>query len=282
MAAFEFACVVVIALTLFAMMRARRAIAEVLGEYAILAVAGWVGEQSCIEFYEHYAYSESWHLFIGHVPLLIPLIWPLVILSAREVARALGAPARWQAVFAGAIVVFDAALVEVIAVGANLWSWAEPGHLGVPLIGILGWGFFATAAVALLDRPSWRVRLLAIAAAPLATHAALLATWWGLFRWVLRGTLQPASVVALCALSTLMVAGALALRRRGRSLELAVAVPRVIAAALFFALLAQPDVSTASLWICAAASALPYLTLTSYKLRFAGSPSSSHTQLPSR
>jgi hypothetical protein len=282
MLAFEIACAAVIAATLAAMIRRRGDARAVLAEYAILAFAGWIGEHTCIAVYEHYAYAAGWHLFIGHVPLLIPLIWPLVILSARDVAGALGARGRWRAPIAGAIVVFDAALVEVIATAAGLWSWAEPGHLGVPLIGILGWGLFATAALALLDAPVWKLRLAAIVAAPLATHAALCAIWWALLRWVLRGDLGGISVVALCAISAALTAGAIAARRRGRGVDLEIALPRVLAAALFFSLLARPEVSSPSLWICAAASAAPYLVITRYKVKFAGSPSSSQTRLPSR
>ena len=258
MPVFELACAAVVAVTCAVMVgvHGRR----VLADYAILAIAGWIGEQTCIAAYDHYAYDRSWHLFIGHVPLLIPLIWPLVILSARDVAGALGASGVWRPLVAGAVVAFDAALVEVIAVGAGLWSWAEPGHLGVPVIGILGWGFFATAAVAWLDRRAIGVRLAAIIAAPLATHAALIASWWGLFRWVLRGDLGAASVAAIGVLGAALGGGALWLRGRGFGLGPAIAVPRIAAASLFFALLAA--VSTPALWICAAASALPYLLLT--------------------
>lgn len=269
MPAFEIACVAVIAATLIAMCRARPA-RQVLADYAILAIAGWIGEHTCIAAYEHYAYSPGWHLFVGNVPLLIPLIWPLVILSARDVAAALGIGRRWRPVAAGAIVVFDAALVEVIATGAGLWSWVEPGHLGVPLIGILGWGLFAAAAVALLGDRDWRVRVAAVIAAPLLTHAALCALWWGALRWVLRGDLGDASVAGVCAVSLGLTAWAIRARRAGRGIELSIAAPRIIAAGLFFALLARPEVSTAPLWICAAASALPYLALTVPRRRFSG------------
>lgn len=260
MGLFELACAAVIAVTLAIMLRlGGRA---VLADYALLALAGWVGEQSSIALYHHYAYAPGWHLFAGYVPLLIPLIWPLVILSARQVVEALGAPPRWRWLAAGGLVLFDAALVEVVATAAGLWSWVEPGHLGVPLIGVLGWGYFAAAASWMLDRRRPAARLAVVALAPAATHALLVASWWGGLRWVLRGRLEPGSVVAVSLVAAVLALGASALRRRGRAVGLAVAGPRVLAASLFVALLFAPGVATLPLLICALAAATPYLVAT--------------------
>ena len=49
----------------------------------LLAVGAWVGEQSCIELYRFYTYADSWWVRLGHVPLLVPLIWPVVIARFR-------------------------------------------------------------------------------------------------------------------------------------------------------------------------------------------------------
>jgi len=70
---FETACVAVILLTLGLMARAR-GLRPVLLEYGILAVAGWMGEQSSIAAYHFYSYAAGWHLHVGYVPLLVPLI----------------------------------------------------------------------------------------------------------------------------------------------------------------------------------------------------------------
>ena len=50
------------------------------------------------------------------------------------------------ALLGAAIVLADASLIEPIAVRAGLWRWTEPGLFAVPLVGIVGWAFFAWAA----------------------------------------------------------------------------------------------------------------------------------------
>jgi len=263
---FEIACVAVVALTLFTMGRSR-SVGRLLRDYATLAVAAWVGEDTCIAVYRFYAYAPGWHLRVHHVPLLVPLIWPLVILSARDVVAALGGPTLGPAlrpIAVAALVAFDASLVEVVAVRAGLWTWAEAGHLGVPVIGILGWGYFALGVDVALsrDRP-----LLAIALGPIAAHLLVLASWWGLFRWALRGALGTASVVGIAAVGSLAVAAVVATRRRGAAIPFAVAAPRMIAAALFVTLLLFSAPADVPLWVHAAAVAVPYLAATEWPFR---------------
>ncbi|MBK7396085.1 MAG: hypothetical protein IPJ34_07210 [Myxococcales bacterium] len=259
---FECCCVVVIVATLAAMARARRA---VLGEYAVLAVAGWLGEQSCVAWYRFYAYAPGWHLRLGHVPVLVPLIWPLVILSARDVVRACFPEARWPAALVGLVVVFDASLVEVVAVRAGLWGWAEPGHLGVPILGVLGWGYFAFGA-------SLRPRgLLQLVFGLLVAHALILASWWGLFRWTLRGELGWSGFAPWALLSVVGAIAVVAARRRGHGLGLDVAGPRVLAAGLFVALLLTTAPRDPKLLLHTALVAVPYLLATSFRVRAAPS-----------
>lgn len=261
LALFEVLCVVIIAGTLLLAAR-RRSAREVLADYAALAVAGWIGEETCILLYRFYAYADGWHGRIGEVPVLVPLIWPLVILSAREVAGALWPDAgRWRAALVGAVVIVDASMVEVLAVRADLWRWSEDGHLGVPLIGILGWGFFAMAAEATLQLRRLR-HIAVIALAPLATHALLVATWWGALRWVLRGELGSASVAGVAVLGVLATIVALRARRRRNAMRLDVAGPRMLAASLFFALLVTTALYELPLWVHVAAVAVPYFAAT--------------------
>jgi uncharacterized membrane protein len=242
----------------------------VLLAYATLAIAGWVGEETCIRFYKFYSYSDDWWLHLDCVPLLITLIWPLVILSARDVARALGASslrALTAAVFA--IVVVDASMVEIIAVAGGMWSWAEPGYLGVPLIGILGWGFFAGATLAWIDycerssKPSWIP--FAIVVGPVATHALLVVTWWACFRWTLRGVLAAPSWTMLLPASC-VVAWLVASKRTSR-VSLGIQLPRMIAAMLFFAIVATLRSSLQlEIVLHTAAVASMYLVATEYRL----------------
>lgn len=281
LALFELCCVAIVALTLAMMARGPAATSRgsrskpvvglLLADYGALAVAGFLGEESCIALYRFYAYAPGWHARVHHVPLLVPLIWPLVILSARAVIGALAPDAGRgaRAVLVGAVVCFDASLVEVVAVRAGLWTWAEAGHLGVPLIGILGWGFFAAAAELVLSSGSRLRHVILWALAPAATHALLLASWWALFRWTLRGDLGGASVVGILAAGALAAAVAARLRRDGRAIPLEVALPRVIAASLFLALLVTTAPGDVALWLHTAAVAVPYLAAT--RFRAAGS-----------
>ena len=265
---FEILCVVVIAATLASMAR-HGGWQTLLRDYGALALAGWIGEESSILLYRHYAYADGWHLRVHEVPLLVPLIWPLVILSARAVCGGLFPSAgRWRPLIVGAIVVVDASMVEVLAVRAGMWSWAEPGHLGVPLIGILGWGFFAAAAELVLGSGRKDRHALVIVAAPALTHLALIVVWWGGLRWVARGALEPTSLYVVMALSALATLAVIARRRAGHAIELAVAGPRVFAAALFFALLVTTAAHDLPLWAHVAAVALPYWAGT----RLFGSP----------
>lgn len=268
MAPFELACVGVIALTLVIMSR-RRPQRELLARYGELALAGYLGEQSSIALYRFYTYADGWHARLGDVPLLVPLIWPLVVLSAEEVAASM-APAlsgARRAALVALIVVVDASMVEVIAVRAGLWSWAEAGHLGVPIIGILGWGCFAFGAS--VARGGALLRLVATL---LVMHALILATWWGLLRWTLRGELGSASAWAVLLIGLVLATLAAKARARGDGIPLSVAGPRLAAAALFFALLAIVAPRDAPLWLHSAAVALPYLVATRFSARSAGAP----------
>lgn len=263
---FELACVAIVALALALMARVRPP-RELAADYVALAVAGWIGEETCVAWYEFYGYSPAWHGRLDHVPVLIPLIWPLVILSARAVVGSIAPRSGWwRPVLVGALVVFDASLVEVIAVRARLWAWAEPGHLGVPLLGILGWGFFAAAADVALGLRA-RARPIALAGALAVTHLAILAAWWGCFRWVLRGALGDASLVGLAVIAAAASAAAIAIRRRGRGLPLDVALPRMVAATLFVVTLAVVAPEDVRLWLHAALVATPYLLVTRYQRR---------------
>lgn len=270
---FELACLVIIAATLIAVSR-RTPWRELLRDYACLAVAGWVGEVSSIAFYRYYGYSADWDALLVGVPILVPMIWPLVILSARDVASGLFPRAEGvsRAAIVGAIVVFDASLVEVVAARAGLWWWAEEGHLGVPLLGMLGWGYFAFGADLVLSRAKGAQRAAVIVAAPLIAHALIVASWWALFQWTLRHDLGVLSLVGLGVLSAGIVALVAQARARGDGIPLEVAGPRVFAATLFFALLLSVAPGDVSLWLHVGCVAVPYVLATRWRLEPARLP----------
>lgn len=261
----ELASIAILSLFLLVMARRGDRMADVLLEVALIAVAAWVGEVSCIRIYGFYQYDAPWTFFIDVMPLLVALIWPFVLVSAREV-MGLFFTGRRSLVLAVAVMVFyDAALIEPIAVRAGLWSWNEPGLFGVPLIGIAGWAYFGALTVGLLDRLKGWQRLWVIVLAPAGTHLLLLATWWGGLRWILRAEIPPAVAAGVAlAISTAL---AVWVRRTGRRIGLEVMAPRICAAILFFVLLAIRGRDLAPLVVYGVTFAPPYLLATRWSFQ---------------
>lgn len=275
MRALEICCVVIVLLYVTLRLRGAHTRRRVAMRLALLALAGFVGEDSVIRAYGFYAYDGAWSVFLDRVPLLIVVIWPIVIDSATELARGLGA--RRLALAAGAIILADAALIEPIAVQAGLWRWSEPGLFAVPPIGILGWAFFGAAATGWFERNDRQRRppladVAVIAVAPLAAHALLVATWWALLRWVNGPILSWGAAIA--AWMMMVPLATLAWRRGlGRTLAPKDLVRRAPGAAFFFVLLIVWGRDVAPLVAYAIAFALPYVALLPWPTRV---PARSH------
>jgi hypothetical protein len=253
----ELACVAIVALYVWARLRHAPLKEPILRRLALLCVASWLGEDTVIRAYGFYGYSRSWDLFIDRVPLLIVLIWPVVIDSSWTLAHRLaGGRRRWLPILAALFVLADASLIEPIAVHARLWSWSEPGLFAVPPVGILGWALFTGSAVALAPR----LGALTILAAPLATHALLLASWWGALRWVNRPL--PSWSVAIAAWAVLLPVAlwlwSRNLRARVPPGELMVRLPGAL---FFFVLLALYGRQAPPLIAYTFAFVAPYLAL---------------------
>jgi hypothetical protein len=181
----ELCCTAVVALWVALRFAAcpKDARAALLLQMVVVAVAAWVAEDSCIRLYGFYGYSaEAWRVFVDRVPLLVLLIWPVVVTSAFDLARALDVDARRLPAWLFVLVVVDAWFIEPIAVDAGLWSWTSPGPFDVPTIGVLGWGCFACGVALVVARGVHVVA--AVVVAPLVCHALLLVLWWGAFRWL--------------------------------------------------------------------------------------------------
>jgi hypothetical protein len=253
----ELTCLVIVALYLTIRLSGIAAARPVVERLVLLAIASFIGEDSVIRAYHFYDYSRGWHLFVDRVPLLIVLIWPIVIDSAWVLAhRVTGGRKRSVALVAAAFVLADASLIEPISVRAGLWSWSEPGWFAVPPIGILGWAFFAWAAITLFER----VRLIAVVLAPLVTHGLLLLAWWGALRWV-NGPVA-AWTAASTAWALLLPAAALIwildLRARVPPRELWARLPGAL---FFFVLLFARPLHGWALLTYASAFVPPYLAL---------------------
>jgi len=226
------AALIVLAWLVLAVRRSERP-SRVLLAYAIVFTTAWASEQTCITLYGFYAYNPDWCVFLGHVPLMVALIWPVVVLSALAIVRAvLGQGSRWAPLALGALVFTDAALIEPVCVHAGLWHWTHPGLFAVPPVGVLGWALYAGLiglALERLDGGPRRWAPWALLAIP-GTHLLLLAAWWGLFRWV-EGTIPAGPAVA--------VAWAFSVAACARLWRRPVGVPRTLMldrtpAALFF------------------------------------------------
>lgn len=160
----------------------------------LIGCGAFLAEESCIRLYSFYDYSDDWWVKVGHVPLLVLMIWPVVIHSAHALARQLLSPPSRPAdgvlrvaIAAGLLVLTDAALIEPVSVYAGLWHWNEPGLFGVPPIGVIGWGLFAAICAGTFGWADKRSRVWDITVIPatlLGTHLLLLLVWWGGLRYV--------------------------------------------------------------------------------------------------
>lgn len=263
MVVLELACLAILA----AYFVAHRREPALLRDALLLAAGALIGEDTMIRAYGFYHYAPAWHLRVDRVPLLIPAIWVPVVLSARAVARALlrapDAPAWKESALTAALVTFDAFLIEPIAVHAGLWRWTQPGVFTVPVVGLLGWGCYAFAATWLLRALPAGRRWLTIPAAVLASHALVLALWWGSLRWVLRGELPLSTTApALAFASTLYT---MAVVKTGARLPWRELLPRAAATGFFAVLLAGAMHPALLLW--AALFTPPWLVFCARALR---------------
>jgi len=232
--------------------------------YVLIASSGWIGEETCIRAYGFYAYSPGWWVWLDLVPLAVVVVWPVVILSALELAKSLSS--RNPALLCAGIVLADAALIEPVAVRSGLWRWTEPGLFGVPPIGILGWSLFTIAAATWLDRTRARPRAAAavVLVAPLACHLSLLVSWWGALRWV-NGPLPDWAGPALVWPVALAVTGAV--WRARATAPLGLLLGRLPGALMFFVLLALRGRDDVALVAYVVAFSLPYLALSTLAWR---------------
>jgi hypothetical protein len=164
---------------------------------AALVVAGWLGEEASMALYGYYGYSDRWLLVLHRTPLAVALVWPLVVLSSIEVVRRVvpwRRRAAWPhgraALVVGALVVYDALVLEPVATRLGLWWWRGGSYFGVPALGLLGWGIFGACASYVLSRcgaeRSPPRALLAAPLAALATQAILAPLVCGALRLGLR------------------------------------------------------------------------------------------------
>ena len=145
----------------------------------------WIGSTTGIPF-GRYVYTELLQPQVGHVPLLIPVAWLMMLPASWAIAQCIVGKSRgalFAAVSALAFTAWDFFL-DPQMVGWNLWVWQQPGgYFGIPWINFGGWAFGALL-ITLLARPG-RV--------PIAPLVAIYVTTWllqfvgQLFFWQLPG-----------------------------------------------------------------------------------------------
>ncbi|MEW6670432.1 MAG: carotenoid biosynthesis protein [Thermodesulfobacteriota bacterium] len=240
---------------------------------AIISASAWIAEESCILLYRFYDYHAGWNLFLDRVPLLVVVIWPVIILSARDLTSHLRAAHPGKGPLAGAAVVAtDALFIEPIATGTGIWSWNLPGLFNVPPVGILGWFYFALLWMYLLDDKTregplsaYDLQLLVLPV--MGTHLLLLLTWWGALRWMNHPLPDPAIAAAAWFVSFFMTV-AIYKNQTGRRIHKKTLLLRLPAALFFLVLLTFKAAGPFSLTVYALAFVPPYGMLMAQQYRY--------------
>lgn len=154
---------------------------------AIVAVLGWgiefIGSRTGLPF-GAYNYTEALQPQLGHVPLLIPLAWFMMLPPAWAIAeRVVGTSSRLRFILfsAAAFTAWDLFL-DPQMVHWGYWVWENPqGYFGIPWINYLGW-FLTATVMTVAVRPDGLplAPLLLIYAITWALESIGLIVFWGL------------------------------------------------------------------------------------------------------
>lgn len=233
---------------------------------ALISASSWMAEESCIRLYRFYEYHPDWHLFVGKVPLLVIIIWPVIITSAMDLVSGFDHNSeRMKTLTGAAIVATDALFIEPLSASAGLWQWRFAVIFGAPPVGILGWFFFAFLVMLLLKNERLQEKrfsfgLLLLFFPVIGTHLLLLLLWWGALRWINLPLPLPAVVGAAWCVSVLMV-GVIYRKQTGRRIKKRTLLLRLPAAFFFFSLILQSVHTTPLLLAYALAFVPPYAAL---------------------
>lgn len=232
----------------------------------LVATSAWITEESCIRLYVFYSYSQSWHILLSHIPLMVIVVWPVLIHCAWDLAsQLLGYGHRFVPLAAGGIVLTDAAFIETVSVRSGLWTWQEPGIFNVPPIGILGWACFAFLCAFLYEegrRRNFRLwfSLLVIVLPAVGTHLFLLVSWWGVFRWI-NIPIEAALAAATAWTMSIGLVFVFLRFRAGLHVKQKTLLLRLLAALFFFTLLLCNADGSVFFILFVVAFAPPYLIL---------------------
>lgn len=128
-----------------------------LQSFVIVAAATWgiefIGSSTGFPF-GVYSYTNALQPQIGHVPLLIPMAWFMMLPAAWAIASMLAGKNRllYVLISAGAITAWDLFL-DPQMVEWSFWTWArDGGYFGIPWSNYAGW-LLTGVVVTLLVRP---------------------------------------------------------------------------------------------------------------------------------
>jgi uncharacterized membrane protein len=136
--------------------------------FALSAVISWIFEQIGVAtglIYGRYHYTDVLGPKLGHVPLLIPLAWFMMIYPSYVIANLIasdhpiGSPERsgrlvWIAVLSAAVMTAWDLVVDPVLSGpaVQAWIWEQGGaYFGIPIQNYVGW-MLTTFTVYLLYR----------------------------------------------------------------------------------------------------------------------------------
>jgi hypothetical protein len=237
-----------------------------LKKFFFCATAAWMAEESCIMLYGIYTYGPVWNFFVADVPLVVIIVWPAIILSATVLSSCLLTPnSSLIPLVAGAIVLTDAMLIEPISVNFNLWRWHQPGLFGVPLIGFLGWAYFAVFSVGffvpigLLSRIKLRLPIMLVVSV-IGTHLCLLISYWAFFKWNIL-SLSPTFSSGAIWIVSVIIFSIFLFSKIGDRVELKTLLFRLPAAIFFYILLFIKKDSPMPLIVYSLAFILPYIAI---------------------
>ncbi len=131
---------------------------QTLKALAVILVLTWglefVGSQTGLPF-GYYHYTAALQPQIGHVPILIPFAWLMMMPAAWGVGAAIsGGWQGWRFIGLSALALTSWDLfLDPQMVQWGFWVWDQPGaYLGIPLLNYFGW-LLAGCLVTLVVRP---------------------------------------------------------------------------------------------------------------------------------
>lgn len=128
-----------------------------------VAIMGWaaeyVGTETGLPFGRYY-YTDLLQPQIGHIPLLVPVAWFILLPACWRLAEMIGGPQinRWMAALISAfcMVAWDL-LLDPQMVNWGFWVWQDVSSIswfGIPFLNYFGWFLTAFLMTLILHPPS--------------------------------------------------------------------------------------------------------------------------------